>query len=223
MPILQFTIIMSREKTITLYSRNGIRIIKTINIDTKKYHNPVYIFEERSRVENLDNFEHISSRKSYYETVKCESKLGFYYYKTRYVSEDPSKNYVGKSVTYKKYIIWLDGTKYELEYPTSFKSSLTTVCINKYDNRPWDIVPGYKGIPDHFITALYKEVMKFIDIVYEYENVLNFKKSSPKYIRWNILFDLFGNENGPQQQPNDIKILSHGFDLKESFRKRKES
>ena len=35
--------------------------------------------------------------------------------------------------------------------------------------------------------------------------------------------DLFGDEKGPSTNYNDIKILSHGFDLKESFRKRKES
>ena len=37
------------------------------------------------------------------------------------------------------------------------------------------------------------------------------------------MVDLFGYEDGPKIQPNDIKILAHGFDLKESFRKRKES
>ena len=38
-----------------------------------------------------------------------------------------------------------------------------------------------------------------------------------------VMKDLFGNEKGPSVNYNDIKILSHGFDLKQSFRKRKES
>jgi len=42
-------------------------------------------------------------------------------------------------------------------------------------------------------------------------------------IRKEVLMDLFGDENGPTINYNDIKILSHGFDLKQSFRKRKET
>ena len=35
--------------------------------------------------------------------------------------------------------------------------------------------------------------------------------------------DLFADKDGYKQQTNESKILAHGFDLKESFRKRKES
>lgn len=210
-----------REKSITLYSRNGIRLIKTVNIDVKKYHNPVYKYEETSREEVLEKTEHMAWGKSHYEDVRHESKLGFYYYKREYFDSSQYSSKASKSVSYRKYIIWLDGEKYELEYPYMFKSNLMQVKINKYDTRPWDIVPGYKGIPDHFITALYREVLKFIDIMVTYKNTIDFKVSIES-ISNDILRDLFGSERGPQEQPNNIKILSHGFDLKESFRKRKE-
>lgn len=219
-------IMSAREKSITLYSRNGIKIIKTTHIDTTKYHNKTYAFEETSRTEILekDVYEFISPKRlSHYEYKKCESKLGFYYTKRIWIdaANKSTLQLKGKKVDYTKYIIWVDGEKYELEYPRSYISDTMTQTINKYDNRPWDIVPGYKGIPDHFITALYKEVMKFIDVMYEYKNKIEFK-NGVDYYKNNIMIDLFGNENGPQEQPNNIKIEAHGFDTKISFRKRKE-
>ena len=35
--------------------------------------------------------------------------------------------------------------------------------------------------------------------------------------------ELFDDKDGYKKQTNESKILSHGFDLKESFRKRKEN
>ena len=42
-------------------------------------------------------------------------------------------------------------------------------------------------------------------------------------VRIQIMKDLFDDKDGYKKQTNESKILSHGFDLKESFRKRKES
>lgn len=216
-----------RQKTIILFSRNGIKIIKTENIDSNCYHNKTYSYEESLRYEQLEKISHEAWGKSHYEDVRYESKLGFYYYKREYIQAKQANNDKGKYVTYKKHIIWLDGEKYELEYPIEFNSPINTIKVNKYDNRPWDIVPGYKGIPDHFIIDLYKESLKFLDILDEYKKILNFRYNGLNHnlneIKKNILINLFGDEDGPKQQPNDIKILSHGFDLKESFRKRKEN
>lgn len=78
--------------------------------------------------------------------------------------------------------------------------------------RPWDILPGYTGMPDNMIDALVKEANNFIDICEPYN----------KEIRKEIMTDLFGYPDGPKIQPNNIKILAHGFDLKTSFRKDKE-
>ena len=37
-----------------------------------------------------------------------------------------------------------------------------------------------------------------------------------------LMVDMFGSIKGPRFQTDEEKILSHGFDLKESFRNRKE-
>ena len=209
-----------REKSRTLYSRNGIRIVKTENLQNNSL-NKKWCFEKAMRVERLENLPEANKRDgSGYVVKRYESPLGFYYTTTEWVGCDTSKK--PKSVTYKKYIIWLDTTKYELEYPTEYSSNNMTQHID-VDMRPWDILPGYNGIPDNMVNALVREINGFIDLLYEYKKSLDGLNLTPESYRKSIMIDLFGYEDGPKIQPNDIKILSHGFDLKESFRKRKES
>jgi hypothetical protein len=209
-----------REKARTLYSRNGIRIVKTENLQNNSL-NKKWCFEKAMRVERLENLPEENKRDgSGYVVKRYESPLGFYYTTTEWVGYDTSKK--PKSVTYKKYIIWLDTTKYELEYPTEYSSNNMTQHID-VDMRPWDILPGYNGMPDNMVNALVREINGFIDLLYEYKKSLDGLNLTPESYRKSIMIDLFGYEDGPKIQPNDIKILSHGFDLKESFRKRKES
>lgn len=209
-----------REKSRTLYSRNGIRIVKTENLQNNSL-NKKWCFEKAMRVERLENLPEANKRDgSGYVVKRYESPLGFYYTTTEWVGCDTSKK--PKSVTYKKYIIWLDTTKYELEYPTEYSSNNMTQHID-VDMRPWDILPGYNGMPDNMVNALVREINGFIDLLYEYKKSLDGINLTPESYRKSIMIDLFGYEDGPKIQPNDIKILSHGFDLKESFRKRKES
>lgn len=209
-----------REKSRTLYSRNGIRIVKTENLQNNSL-NRKWCFEKAMRVERLENLPETNRRDgSGYVVKRCESPLGFYYTTTEWVGYDTSKK--PKSVTYKKYIIWLDTTKYELEYPTEYSSNNMTQHID-VDMRPWDILPGYNGMPDNMVNALVREINGFIDLLYEYKKLLDGLNLTPESYRKSIMIDLFGYEDGPKIQPNDIKILSHGFDLKASFRKRKES
>ena len=209
-----------REKARTLYSRNGIRIVKTENLQNNSL-NKKWCFEKAMRVERLENLPEANKRDgSGYVVKRYESPLGFYYTTTEWVGCDTSKK--PKSVTYKKYIIWLDTTKYELEYPTEYSSNNMTQHID-VDMRPWDILPGYNGMPDNMVNALVREINGFIDLLYEYKKSLDGLNLTPESYRKSIMIDLFGYEDGPKIEPNDIKILSHGFDLKESFRKRKES
>ena len=209
-----------REKTRTLYSRNGIRIVKTENLQNNSL-NRKWCFEKAMRVERLENLPEAKKRDSSgYVVKRYESPLGFYYTTTEWVGYGTSKK--PKSVTYKKYIIWLDTTKYELEYPTEYSSNNMTQHID-VDMRPWDILPGYNGMPDNMVNALVREINGFIDLLYEYKKSLDGLNLTPESYRKSIMIDLFGYADGPKIQPNDIKILSHGFDLKESFRKRKES
>ena len=209
-----------REKTKTLYSRNGIRIVKTENLQRNIRQNVYkkWCFEETSRIERLENVE-VNNHSGEYVETKHESPLGFYYTTKEWKKYETK---IPKSVTYRKYIIWLENSKYELEYPTKYQSNDMVQTIN-IEMRPWDILPGYTGMPDNMITALVKEANNFIDLLFEYKKSLEGLKLTPEWYGKSIMRDLFGYEDGPKIQPNDIKILAHGFDLKESFRKRKEN
>jgi len=203
----------TREINKTLYSRNGIRITKTENIKDIRQK---MSFVETTHEERLENIAlHKNSGEWVYE--KCTSPLGFYYTKKRYENYTTKKP---KSATYRKYILWLETEKYELEYPIKYYANGNTQSIN-IEMRPWDILPGYKGMPENMINALVQETNKFLDILFGYRNNIKMKTSFNVYKK-SIMIDLFGYEDGPKIQPNDIKILSHGFDLKTSFRKRKE-
>ena len=215
-----------REKTITLYSRNGIRITKTINVDTSRKQNyknsaSIYMFDTCEIIKHGENKgnscnSNVSGRR--FEKKRVKSKLGFYYEK--YVSLEIPKHNESKEISavYTHVVLDVENTKYELKYPKKLKSSEETIQGICIDMRPWDILPGYKGMPDSMINALLKEVNNFLDIADSYK--CKYHGSS---VRKYVMVDLFGYEDGPKIQPNDIKILSHGFDLKTSFRKRKDS
>ena len=233
-----------REKKTVLYSRNGIKIEKTEHIDMTKWANQnnvgKFIFETvtSSVDKKLDDTVIIPAQKAYDQIIRKESELGFYYDIVVHHDAKKQEIKVGKktNAVYKKYYFKFDDKKYELTYPISWND----VSINR-EVRPWDILPGYKGIEDHFITDLYKEVLKFMDVA-ESEKICrqvskrsyNYSSgtwSNPVYstdMSWvaeerkSILRDLFGDDRGPTVNYNDIKILSHGFDLKQSFRKRKD-
>ena len=207
-----------REKNKTLYSRNGIRIVKTDNLQNNLF-NKKWGFEITERTERLENVP-VDKKTVEYVERKCESPLGFYYTIREWKGFNVNKK--PKTVRYRKFIIWLESSKYELEYPIEYSSNDMTQHIG-IDMRPWDILPGYKGMPDNMVNALVKDANTFIDLLYEYKKSLRGLKESPDAYRKKIMKDLFGYEDGPKIQPNDIKILAHGFDVKESFRKRKES
>ena len=233
-----------REKITTLYSRNGIKIERIDFLDLTKYSNQVDkgIFKIDTVVTSTkkkdDTVEVIPAQKAWDEIITRKSKLGFYYYQTIHHNEKKQeikyhKTY-GVDATYEIYTFQYDNKRFILKYP----KKCGDVLINR-ETRPWDILPGTTGIVDHFINDLYKEVNKFFEIAEV--NKLTFRIKPAYYgayrqeaeyskdmswiydIKKRVMIDLFGDENGPTINYNDIKIMSHGFDLKESFRKRKES
>lgn len=233
-----------KEKLTILYSRNGIKITKTEFIDMTKFSNQrdVGNLVKTSITQNIkkdnDNIEVIPAKKAWKETITRISKLGFYYYEIKEHKAEKQKiidhNKFG-TATYKKLVFKFNDKKYELIYPIKCGE----VSINK-ETRPWDLLPGTNGIEDHFITDLYKEVIKFFDICEDERIGYQISPASYGYngsreavyakdmswvddIRKEVLRDLFGDENGPSVNYNNINILRHGFDLKQSFRKRKES
>ncbi len=169
------------------------------------------------------------------EVVRLESPLGFWYtkrirtveYHRPLVAPETSS---GLSAVL-RFISYLDpgtGTRYTLEYP----EALAPGAKIGTDARPWDILPGYQGFPDHFVSDLYREACRFWDTLESATKKMNVScrlDSHPhkpprnlEEIKKSTMVDLFGISGKPEIQPNNIKILSHGFDLKESFRKRPE-
>ena len=77
------------------------------------------------------------------------------------------------------------------------------------------------------ITSLMNEINKLLDIISE--NKLQYNpykednyKPSLDNLRKIIYKEVFGSEKGIRFQTDQEKILSHGFDLKTSFRKQKD-
>lgn len=215
-----------KETKITLYSRNGIKIVKEGMLDTTRWSNKVrnFSFWDSTRqqvVERIEPQVKYTRKKNEpnYEYETKTSPLGFYYTVKHYICNN-SFYTSPERVKYAKYRtigLQFERERYELEYPIQYKDG----AINN-EMRPWDLLPGYKGIPDHFINDLEKELYKFFNIISDNKKVLN-NTPDVERLRKNVFKDIFGDERGPQITMNDIKILSHGFDLKESFRKRKES
>lgn len=231
---------MSRkEKKTCLYSRNGIKIERTDFIDVSKFDNQknmglcvktTFVSTPSSGKKVL-----IKGSPARTEIIKKESPLGFYYYQKRNYGATEDR-YVTDSITYVKYTVKYRTSRYEFTYPIKYND----VKISA-ETRPWDILPGYKGMPDHFITALHNEINKMLNVWKDEGIRLLLKERS--YSMWdgwidakisdntswitkereNIFWDMFRNSDGPSINYNDIKIESHGFDKKVSFRKRKES
>lgn len=206
----------AREKKITLYSRNGIKIERHDNLLKKGYlfhHGSTSQVIERVLIESKERI--IRTGKREY-MIKKESPLGFYYYKPLYHHDTKGVQEKYICASFKTICFQLNDKSYYLEYPTKYKD----VGIG-IETRPWDILPGYKGIFDHFVIDLYKELNKFFDIIEDNNKML--KVDNLQRLKDETYRDIFGDPKGPSTNYNDIKILSHGFDLKESFRKRKEN
>lgn len=212
--------VMPKEKKLTYFSRNGVRITKILYVDMTKDSNKgdngwVKVSTIAQIIEKGNPG---VKEKAHDEVIKRASELGFWYnkvihYSDRIVGQEPDKRALIFTLSLLK-----NGTRWSMEYPKSYNG--VDIGVNA---RPWDLLPGYQGMPGHFVDDLYREAVKFLDTI---EGIGEFF-SSTRYSSWdslrqNIMKDLFGPSGKPEIQPNDIKILSHGFDLKESFRKRKE-
>lgn len=195
----------------TLFNKNRITITQGDSVRGKA---EVWI---RSQIMGGSTNRWIKEKK---KVVKCESPLGFYYYKTVYSSQLSTP----PSATLKLITFW-DGKKVtQIKYFKSYGDTRTGV-----DTRPWEVVPESGDMPDHQVQALLKVVT---DILTEVENSKAVIEENYGYgnesilsfydLKKELMVDLFGDIRGPRFQSNEEKILSHGFDLKESFRRRKE-
>ena len=212
--------VMPKEKKLTYFSRNGVRIVKTLYVDMTKDSNKREngCINVTLTTQTIEKGNPGVKEKAHDEIIRRASKLGFWYNKIvhhgdRVIGQEPDKNAVIMGIS-----LLRDGTRWTMEYPKSFNGVNLGI-----DARPWDLLPGYQGMPGHFVNDLYRETTKFLDSVEGLGGSFHsLHHSNWDEVRRDVMKDLFGPTGKPEIQPNDIKILSHGFDLKESFRKRKE-
>lgn len=173
--------------------------------------------------------------------VRIKSPLGFFYEKTIC---SQTKAMITKS---REFYFFIRRTEYLLSYPVQYSETGMEVKSVSQEERPWNIIPDDKSLKDNEISWLFQKLnLLFIELEKEKseiitqetylgndnnivgigipailpKDVINFQSVSEA--RSFVMKDLFGYSEGPLQQTNNQKILSHGFDLKSSFRKDKE-
>ena len=149
----------------------------------------------------------ITTLKKRNEDVIKESPLGFYYDSVEEV-EYEEVTQMSSRIEYHKIFVYLYETCYTIKYPFSCND----VKIG-FDARPWDICLGDMSMRDNFIKALKKTLDEIFGWATPIKGIARTKEK--------VYTEVFGNPNGPSTVANEIKILSHGFDPKESFRKMK--
>lgn len=214
-------------KNTVLFNKNHIQIIKYTNCNNEsllykytKYNNYVL----KSELNYSHNPYAANSKDKYIEVVeRKKSPLGFYYTcKTKKLKDNllPETNYTIKKFEF----VVNQNTKYVITYYSLYNNQIINV-----DLRPWDLIDK-TSMPDHHVNAILKILNEiFIDADTNKCSYFTWRSSYDgcKYDKYDkekfkneIYTDMFGDPRGPRYQTNEEKILSHGFDLKVSFRKR---
>lgn len=206
---------MARQKITTLFNKNHITITKTETPGSfYKDGNGIYFL----RSGGYDPY-YYRHQRSHFERVSVvkESPLGFYYTKTEERLR-PSVSSLGRNEVNDigGYRIVVDNITYKISYVK--RSGENEVKLKEDGLRPWQVVSGDGAMPEHLITAL-KDVLDNIITVAE-DNKLKYENGKgAKELRKDLYRIFFGSEKGIRFQTDSEKILSHGFDLKTSFRK----
>jgi len=140
-----------------------------------------------------------------WEKVIKESPLGFYYNSMEEV-EHEVETPVSSKIQYHVVYVYLYDHYYTITYPVSCND----VKIG-FDARPWDICIGDMSMRENFIKALNKILN---DIFVSGAPIKGIARTKDKVYK-----EIFGNTKGYSTVDNEVKIISHGFDPKESFRK----
>lgn len=211
----------------TLFNKNHILFDV---YDNNIYQQSYIILEKQYNKSNKTDFSYNKKpKKQTIEIVRTKSPLGFYYDKIIYNTESASRSHDSRTTCMKIWTFYIGSKTYKLSYYIEYNGTHVNQEI-----RPWDICEGDKSMPDHYVNALLTELNNmFADItVLKNKDILD--TSSYEVKSWNrfntynikdndkkreIFTDLFGYPEGPKYQTNEEKILSHGFDLKTSFRK----
>lgn len=209
-------------KNKTLFNKNHI-LIKRVDKDPYLQGGAtVYIHTTgNGRVKTSNEYEMHKVRKI--------SKIAPFYYETEEKRPKSSLNNADrKDITKKIITISSKHYTYEISYYTVYGDNHIGI-----ETRPWEICSGDGAFEEHFIKDLEKVIKEIFidvnidkllyDIRYRYDYNLGNIQYNGQKLRIEIMNDLFADKDGYKQQTNESKILAHGFDLKESFRKRKES
>jgi hypothetical protein len=178
--------------------------------------------------------------KTVEKEIRKESPLGFYYTKKVIEKIDES---TGKKPTERHwYTVTFhhNGVYYILKFLIRYGENI--VYQNEDSLRPWEIAEGDHALSDTMLKSLQSQVGNFFDLMEQYK--IKFVKQATRsdknyweqgYRYWkesgtpissvknDVYGYLYGNKNGLRVMTDEQKILSHGFDLKTSFRKDKES
>lgn len=215
---------MKKTKIKNLFNKNHITITKKENCSNDTVSCNIKLVEK-----DTDDYSYYSIRKRNQtkEIIKCKSPLGFYYNKTVY----NNRTNTSSSSKIRKIEISLKDSAYELSYYIKYGDT----TISK-ENRPWEIVEGDPSFSDKMANSLLEEINKLLDILSDNKIKPNVCKTAYSYSNYKsysgeitisdlkiILYEeLFGDKNGIRYQTDSEKIVSHGFDLKTSFRKPKQ-
>lgn len=229
---------MARTKVTTLFNKNHISIIKIVGAELPSPVRSFYIASQ-PKIKNwvkhqiiceasCETSQEAFTRKKREQPKpimeRVKSPLGFYYTRTIH-----PQNLVHKKTESKIKHVWNfynpDG-EYELTYYTEYNGTKANVEIH-----PWNLIDN-KALGDNFITALLEEITSIIESTKTKQEIELEQPQRNRYlgreehhytgnleeVKRLIFTDLFGYPEGPKYQTNDEKILSHGFDLKISFR-----
>lgn len=212
-----------RTKKKTLFNKNHVSL--EVFLDEKNAHMYIEHFKDYSG----EASKRVGEMKK--TVIRAKSPLGFYYDKTVY--EDDYAYTKSTAIEKHTYSFYLPDKHYVLTFYVSYMGTHVS-----YEQRPWEIADNV-SIGEHYIFDLLKEIDNiYLEMnsvkkknLYElpdtedtnrwgmYGSRYNKYKYNDSTIKSNLYKDLFGDAKGPKFQTNDEKILSHGFDLKTSFRK----
>lgn len=225
---------MAREIRTTLFGKNNIVLEKIRN--PKDPGDPSTLTAKVVGVSGEDPLETVEITK------RVKSPLGFYYDRvTTYFRNKhlPVLSLSHKTVTYSFNI------DKNLQYKLSYILNLSEAIVSA-DTRPWDFADT--SIEDHFIEDLKVELdtlfgieeVKNLKAQGSFDTVVLWaipneerpdrrtllEKTRAIFKNMNTVKDyiytqIFGSPKGYLGQTNEGKIISHGFDPKTSFRKRK--
>lgn len=189
-------------KETTLFNANHITIIKRDGIESTE----VSVADNTNSTQvELGGTHNYFGNKEVYKKEKCVSPLGFYYIKETKVRPENNKKSI--YMKYRHVVVTANHISYSISY-------LIECGEQKIDlsTHPWDICYLDKSLSESMIKSLEKVLTEV------FNSVSGTKKTEIDTVRNSVFKDLFGDENGIKVLANDIKITSHGFDLKTSFR-----